>query len=133
MFEFLSCHPETVALVVAIPLLAYFLCKAGFEKDTALEDRRRAAGLLASRLTSLGLKRSPKLLTSYSIGDYGSLINDFEQLVSLFLDPDNEDALMKEISGTFESVLTAELATPDGLALVKAKLAALTAPVATAA
>lgn len=132
MFELLHCvSPETVALCICLPLLAYFICRWAFEKDTALEDRKRAAGLLASKLTALGFVRSPKLLTDFSIGDVPSLILDFEDILNLFLD--GEDAVMKEING----VLSSMVGTPDGLALVQAALAkavpvalAVAAPVA---
>jgi len=97
-----------------------------FQKDTEVENRRRAAGLLATKLSNYGLKRVPALLICYSVGDYSGLFEGVREIFKLFLE--DEDALMKELDGVFESVLAVKLNTEQGRAYLAAKLAEYNQP-----
>lgn len=119
-----------IALCIVVPLLTFFLVKWLFEKDTEVENRRRAAAKLAAKLQQVGLKKTPLFLIDYSVGDYSGMAARIHNLAELFLD--GEDAVMKEFDAVFQNVLDAKLKTPEGKALIAAKLAEANAP-ATAA
>ncbi len=126
--------PATIALIVCVPLLAYFLVKWIFTKDTEIENRRRAAAKLAAKLQSIGLKRTPEFLIDYSVGDYSGMANKIHNLADLFLAGD--EPLLAEVDTVFRSVLDAKLKTEEGRAFLAAKLAEATkalAPVVAAA
>ena len=78
--------PATIALCVCLPLLAYFLVKKVFEKDTEVENRRRGAAKLASKLQAIGLRKLPEFLIDYSVGDYTGMANKIHMLAELFLE-----------------------------------------------
>ena len=67
---------ETIALLVTLPLLAFFVVLSLFRKNTEKEARRNQAAEGACRLKSWGLVWAPKLLSSYSTGDYIKLVFD---------------------------------------------------------
>jgi hypothetical protein len=101
-----------------------------FQKDSEVEARRRAAFHLAGTLKAYGLKRMPDFLGDYAVGDYSGMyekIHDFAKLVL-----SGEDAVVKELEGAYESVLTAKMASEEGRALISAKLAAVEAKAAEA-
>jgi len=112
--------PTTIALCVLVPIVAYFVAQKLFKLDTAVEQRRLAAAQVAGKLQSYGLKRVPTLLTAYSVGDYSGFVHELGNMVRLFLD--GEDAIVKELDATFDRVLAVKLASPEGRALLTAKL-----------
>lgn len=111
---------ETVALLVTIPLLAYFIVKWFYSKDQELVARRNAAGKMAGKLEAYGLKRVPDFLHKYSTGDYAGMADSIHTVAELFLD--GEEAIVREFDGVFDRVLNAKLATDGGRILVQAKL-----------
>ena len=116
--------PAAIALCVCVPLLAFFVVKWLCTKDTEIENRRRAAGKLAAKLQSIGLKKLPDFLIDYSVGDYSGMCNKIHSLAELFLDGDT--AVLTEMDTVFQNVLTAKLATEEGRAYIAAKLAEVT-------
>ena len=63
----------------------------------------------------------PALLEDFAVGDVNDLlekIHDTAKLVEA-----GNDAIEKELEATYENVLAKKLATPEGMALVKAKIA----------
>ena len=101
-------------------LAAYNVGGYLFRKDTEVEDRRRAAAKLAGVLRSQGLVRLPAILEDYSVGDYSGLGNRIKNIVELL--GDGEEVVQKEFDGVFNRVLEAKVKTPEGLALLKAKV-----------
>lgn len=113
--------PATIALCVCVPLLAYFIGKWVFTKDTEIENRRRAAAKLAAKLQAIGLRKTPEFLIDYSVGDYSGMANKIHTLAELFLD--GEEPVLAEVETVFRNVLDSKLKTEEGRAFIAAKLA----------
>ena len=111
-------HLVILVLVVAVGFLA---AKWFFQKDTAIENRRRGAAKLAASLTGYGLVEIPNILIDYSVGDYSGMAERMKQLSQMFLT--GEDAVVKEFDQVFERVLVKKLQTEAGRTLIAAKLA----------
>ena len=87
-----------------------------------LEAKKRSAQALAAKLRDAGLKLIPQLLDDFVIGDWqdaADRIHEFARLVEV----GGDAAITKELDGTFSNMLDAKLATPEGLALIQAKIA----------
>ena len=113
--------PAVIALCVCVPVLAYLLMKKLFEKDTEVENRRRAAAKLAAKLQEMGLRKLPEFLIDYSVGDYSGMANKIHMIAELFLSGD--DPVLAEVDSVFRNVLDAKLKTDEGRAFIAAKLA----------
>jgi hypothetical protein len=121
--------PEVVILILAAlvcVLVGRELGKWLFGKNCDLLAKKRAAQALAIRLRAAGLKLLPALLEDFAVGDVEDLLQRMCDLAKLV--ENGSDAIEKELEDTWENVLAAKLATPEGLALVKAKLAVAQAP-----
>jgi hypothetical protein len=117
---------QSIALLVVCPILAYFLAKWLFQKDSEKEARRMAAARLAGVLSKYGLKRLPTLLLAYSVGDYSGMAKQIQAFADLL--QTDEKHITSEFDDVFSNVLEMKLATPEGKALLVAKLAAMQAP-----
>ncbi|WP_254509869.1 hypothetical protein [Anatilimnocola floriformis] len=100
---------------------AYTLGKWLFTKDTEIEARRRAAMQITGKLEGFGLKRLPRITGAYAIGDYSLLAHELKAFADILIG--DATALMKEFDEVFTNVLRIKLQTPEGKALVAAKLA----------
>ena len=98
-----------------------------FGANQKLEERKRSAQVLAARLRAAGLVLIPELLDDYVVGDVKDAVTRIHELARL-VEIGGDDAIMKELDGTFNGMLAAKLATADGLADVKAKVVAAQAP-----
>lgn len=114
---------ETIALLVCVPLLAFFVAKWLFQKDTEKEQRRLQAAAGASELKAWGLEWAPKLLNCYAVGDYSGLLYEVKQMLDLFVGKDGNKHIMDELEGTFKRVLEIKLATVEGRASITDLLA----------
>jgi len=123
--------PAAIALCVCVPVLAYLLVKKLFEKDTEVENRRRAAAKLAAKLQEIGLRKLPEFLIDYSVGDYSGMANKIHMIAELVLS--GEAPLLAEVDSVFRNVLDAKLKTDEGRAFLAAKLAEATKAVETVA
>ena len=123
--------PATIALLVCVPLLAYFIGKWLFTKDTEIENRRRAAAKLAAKLQAVGLRKTPEFLIDYSVGDYSGMARKIQTLAELFLG--GEEPMLAEVETVFRNVLEAKLKSEEGRAYIAAKLAEVTKAVENAA
>jgi len=116
---------STVLLAVIVTAVGVWLgrqlFKRGFQFDTRVEDRRRAAAKLAGVLSQYGLVRIPDLLIDYSVGDYSGMGEHVVEVTKLFLA--GERAVLDEFEKVFASVLNAKLRTDEGRAYVAARLA----------
>ena len=111
--------PSTIAIIALATVLAVFVGAWLFRRDTAKEERRRNAIQASALLTSMGLKRLPKMLTAYAVGDYSGLAHEMKEFAQLALD---EKALAAEFDGTFKNVLSQKIKTPEGRALITVML-----------
>lgn len=94
-----------------------------FGANQKLEERKRSAQVLAARLRAAGLVLIPELLDDYVVGDVKDAVTRIHELARL-VEIGGDDAIMKELDGTFNGMLDAKLATADGPADIKAKVVA---------
>jgi len=122
---------QTIALLICVPLLAYFIVKWAFTKDTEKELRRKSAAKLAATLTTYGLRKTPEFLLDYSVGDWSGMANKIHKLSELF--EEGEQHIIAELDEVYKNVLDAKLKTEEGRALISAKLATFAPKVAAVA
>jgi hypothetical protein len=121
-------------MVVAVWVLAVALCavlgivvgKWLFGKNKVLEAKKRAALTLAAKLRDAGLKMLPALLEDFAVGDVNDMIEKINDVAKLI--QSGSDAIEKELEATYENVLDKKMATAEGMALIKAKIAAIEKP-----
>ncbi len=97
-----------------------------FGANQKLEARKRSAQALAAKLRAKGLVEIPALLDDYVVGDVRDAVERIHEFARL-IEIGGDDAICKELDGTFAGMLAAKLATADGLAFVQAQVAAATA------
>ena len=112
---------NSIVIVALIAAVGFFGAKWLFKKDTEIEDRRRGAAKLAASLKVYGLARIPDFLIDYSVGDYSGMATKIKTLAEMFLS--GEEAVITELDGVYERVLSQKLMTEAGRALVASKLA----------
>jgi len=116
-----------LAVVVAV-LVGREVGKWLFGENAKLMQKKRAAQVLAAKLRDNGLKLLPALLEDFAVGDVQDMVEKIHDVAKLV--ESGSDAIEKELEATYQNVLAKKLATPEGLALVKAKIAEIEAPVA---
>jgi hypothetical protein len=92
-----------------------------FGKNTKLHAAKRAAQALSIKLREFGLKLIPSLLDDLVVGDAYDMIEKIRDLSKVV--QTGNDAIVRELEATYERVLAVKLSTPEGRAVVKAKLA----------
>lgn len=108
-----------LAVVVAV-LVGREVGKWLFGKNEKLTAKKRAAQVLAGELRAAGLKLLPALLEDFAVGDVQDMVEKIHDVAKLV--EAGSDAIKKELEGTFQNVLARKLATPEGMALIKAKI-----------
>lgn len=81
---------------------------------------KKSAQSLSIALREVGLKRLPAMLEEFVVGDVSDLLANIRDLAKL-VEAGNE-TILKELDGTFERVLDVKIRTPEGRAVVKAKI-----------
>lgn len=114
-----------LAVVVAV-LVGREVGKWLFGQNAKLQQKKRAAQVLAGKLRAAGLKWIPALLEDFAVGDVQDMVEKIHDLAKLV--EAGSDAIEKELETTYENVLARKLATPEGLALIKAKIAEIGGP-----
>ncbi len=114
-----------LAVVVAV-LVGREVGKWLFGQNAKLQQKKRAAQVLAGKLRAAGLKWIPALLEDFAVGDVQDMVEKIHDLAKLV--EAGSDAIEKELEATYENVLAKKLATPEGLALIKAKIAEIEGP-----
>ena len=109
-----------LAVVVAV-LAGREVGKWLFGENAKLMQKKRAAQVLAGKLRAAGLKWIPALLEDFAVGDVQDMVEKIHDLAKLV--EAGSDAIEKELEATYENVLARKLASPEGLALIKAKIA----------
>lgn len=111
-----------LAVVVAI-LVGREIGKWLFGANGKLMEKKRAAQVLAGKLRAAGLKRIPAFLEAFAVGDVQDMLEQIHDLAKLV--EAGSDAITKELEVTYENVLAKKLAMPEGLAYIKAQIAAM--------
>jgi hypothetical protein len=109
-----------LAVVVAV-LVGREVGKWLFGENAKLMQKKRAAQVLAGKLRDNGLKLLPALLEDFAVGDVEDMVEKIHDVAKLV--ESGSDAIEKELEQTYENVLAKKLATPEGMALIKAKIA----------
>ena len=109
-----------LAAVVAV-LVGREVGKRLFDVNAKLMAKKRAAQVLAAKLRDNGLKLLPSLLEDFAVGDVQDMVEKIHDVAKLV--ESGSDAIEKELEQTYENVLAKKLATPEGMALIKAKIA----------
>ena len=109
-----------LAAVVAV-LVGREVGKRLFDVNAKLMVKKRAAQVLAAKLRDNGLKLLPALLEDFAVGDVQDMVEKIHDVAKLV--ESGSDAIEKELEQTYENVLARKLATPEGMALIKAKIA----------
>jgi hypothetical protein len=118
---------STTLLVVGCLVVAALVGMAWSKWDRKDEARRAAFQTLSIKLREYGLTRLPAILDAYAIGNY----SEFIHLIFKFADmlDDGNDVVLKDFDRVYESVLTKKLATAEGRAMIKQRLAEAEGPV----
>jgi len=119
-----------LAVVVAV-LLGREVGKWLFGENAKLMQKKRAAQVLSGKLRAAGLKWIPALLEDFAVGDVQDMVEKIHDLAKLV--EAGSDAIEKELEATYENVLAKKLASPEGLAYIKAKIAEIEGAPAAAA
>ena len=119
-----------LAAVVAV-LVGREVGKRLFDVNAKLMAKKRAAQVLAAKLRDNGLKLLPALLEDFAVGDVQDMVEKIHDVAKLV--ESGSDAIEKELEQTYENVLAKKLATPEGLAYIKARIAEVEAAPAPAA
>ncbi len=114
-----------LAVVVAV-LVGREVGKWLFGQNAKLMQKKRSAQVLAAKLRDNGLRLLPALLEDFAVGDVQDMVEKIHDVAKLV--ESGSDAIEKELEATYQNVLAKKLATPEGLALVKAKIAEIEAP-----
>jgi hypothetical protein len=109
-----------LAAVVAV-LVGREVGKRLFDVNAKLMAKKRAAQVLAAKLRDNGLKLLPSLLEDFAVGDVQDMVEKIHDVAKLV--ESGSDAIEKELEQTYENVLAKKLATPEGMALIKARIA----------
>jgi len=112
-----------ILAAIACVLVGREIGKWLFGKNETLTAKKRSAQVLAIKLRAAGLKLLPSLLEDFAVGDVNDLLQKIHDTAKLV--ESGNDAIEKELESTYESVLDKKLATPEGMALVKAKIAVI--------
>jgi len=125
--------PTLVIWILAVAvcvLVGRDLGKWLFGANEKLMTKKRAAQKLATVLRDNGLKLLPSLLDDFAVGDVHDMVEKIHDVAKLI--DAGSDAILRELEATYENVLARKLATPEGLAYIKAKIAEIETPPAPA-
>ncbi len=121
--------PTLVIWILAVAvcvLVGRDLGKWLFGANEKLMTKKRAAQKLATVLRDNGLKLLPALLEDFAVGDVHDMVEKIHDVAKLI--DSGSDAILRELEATYENVLARKLATPEGLAYIKAKIAEIETP-----
>jgi hypothetical protein len=110
-----------ILAVAVCVLVGRDLGKWLFGANEKLMTKKRAAQKLAGVLRDNGLKLLPQLLEDFAVGDVHDMVEKIHDVCKVV--DAGSDAIVKELEGTYENVLAKKLATPEGLAYIRAKIA----------
>ncbi len=108
-----------LAAAVAV-LVGREVGKRLFDVNAKVMAKKRAAQVLAAKLRDNGLKLLPALLEDFAVGDVQDMVEKIHDVCKVV--DAGSDAIVKELEQTYENVLAKKLATPEGLAYIKARI-----------
>jgi len=117
-------NPTVVIWILAVALAILVGREVGkwlFGENVKLQQKKQAAQVLAAKLRAAGLQRIPSFLDSFARADLQAMFEQIHDLAKLI--ESGSDAIEKELAVVYERVLQAKLATPEGLAYIKAQIA----------
>lgn len=123
-----------VVVAIACLLVGREVGKLLFKTKKDLTGLRKAAQSLAIALREHGLRRLPEVLEAFTVGEVDDLLQNIREFA--IVAKSGNEAILKELDGTFERCLGVKLSTPEGRAVIAARLAeaaALAAKVAVVA
>ena len=97
--------------------------------DERVEKRRDACIDVSTELHKRGLKRLPRMLRAYAVGNYSGMWDEVKSFAAEI--KEGPEAVAKEFEQVFKDMLKYHLSTPDGVTLVKAQIAAVEAEATT--
>jgi hypothetical protein len=112
---------ESILAIVACLLVGRELSKWLLSMRSKASGSKRAAQELAIQLREFGLKLFPRMLEDFVLGDTDDMLGRIRDLSTIAKSGD--DAILRELNGTFERVLDVKLRSAEGRAVVAAKLA----------
>ena len=110
-----------VLVVLGCVLVGTEAGKLLFVGNDKLASKKRAIQSLSVALREIGMRIIPDALDEFVIADANGLLEKLHDL-STVLKAGNE-TMIKEVQATFDSMLNKKLSTPEGRALIEAKLA----------
>lgn len=110
-----------VLLAVAALIVGQAVGKWAFGAKQNLTKVRRAAQSLAISLREAGFKKIPEMLEQFTVGDLPDLLDGLQDLAKIM--QSGNATILQELDGTFDRCLGAKLSSPEGRALIEAKLA----------
>ncbi len=127
-------NPVAVIWILAVVVAVLVGREVGrwlFGQNAKLQEKKKAAQVLATELRANGLRLIPSVLDDFVRADVADMIEKVHEVGKLV--EAGSDAIKRELQGVYERVLDAKLKQPEGLALIKAKIASLEAPPAESA
>ncbi len=127
-------NPVAVIWILAVVVAVLVGREVGrwlFGQNAKLQETKKAAQVLATELRANGLRLIPSVLDDFVRADVADMIEKVHEVGKLV--EAGSDAIKRELQGVYERVLDAKLKQPEGLALIKAKIASLEAPPAESA
>jgi len=112
---------SNLIIIALIGVCAWLAGKWLFKKDTEVENRRRAAGRLAAKLSEIGFKDLPEFFIDYSVGDYSGMAHTLAAIAQKMMS--GEKAILAELDDVFLKLLSIKLNSGEGRHLVATKLA----------
>jgi hypothetical protein len=110
-----------VLVVLGCVLIGTEAGKLLFAGNDKLAAKKRSIQSLSVALREIGMRVIPDALDEFVIADANGLLEKLHDL-STILKAGNE-TMIKEVQATFDSMLNKKLSTPEGRALIEAKLA----------
>ncbi len=106
--------------------VGFEVTKWALSASKKLQAKKRDAQKLAGKLREAGLKLIPTLLEDFVVGDWYDATERIHDIARV-IEVGGDTAIMTELDGTFNSMLDAKLATPEGMAYIQAKIALVAA------
>lgn len=118
-------HVVQLACLVILGFGAY---KIYCRLDDRIEKRREACIDVATELQKRGLRRLPRMLRHYAVGNYSGVWDEIKSFSREIME--GPDAVAKELEGVFKNMLQDHMSTPEGMTMLKAQIAAIEAAAA---
>lgn len=119
LFADMSVSPMGATVIGLAGVAAFLAGKTLFQKDTEIENRRKAAIDVAGILSAEGFKRLPGFVTNYAVGDYSGMVHELKAVARDFRDP---TVLEAELDAVFTKQLERRAKDPGKKPVLAAKL-----------